>query len=1770
MENGDNKMKPRPLLILLLLLFISLCPGRAQAAVSSLRDGFDIYSSVKISGAGIRSVAVQPWDGKVIIGGSFTLTGGTPETTRVNLARLNTDGTLDPSLNHNPQGSVNAIAIQWNQADAAQSSIVIGGAFQKITAPGGDVDRNAMARIRSGDGTLESFDPLTSPAAVVNALVLPPGSSDIIVGGSFSEVSHTSPCGNIATISLNDGSLKSSFSGGVSGGEVFAIAVQNGKVVVGGSFGGSAPYLARFTSAGLPDPAFYAYPNGAVRALAVQVDGRLVIGGEFTGIEIGPGRVFYPREHLARTSGNGTIDDLDPAPDGSVAAIALQPDGKIVIGGEFTEIAKPESVGGVFTPALPAPSRNHAARLNMDGTLDTGFDPNADLKVHVALVQLDGKIIIAGDFDNAAGRPRTRLARFYPDGRLDDDAVAIGATIVSLFDTVDIGADILTFYAHQDGSIDIGGLFSNIGDELRARFARLKSDWSLDSSPPGDLNLGNGVLVIAPYLNGDLLVTGQFGDIDGVLQRSVLRLKSDGSLDADFNSRINLLTEGGGRPGLWVTRAVGMMPTGNMLPDQTPEMVHFIAGGSSDPEWDWENEIELTPRFFLAKLNHAGDLDATFAANVYALPLSLIGGQITSLMVQGDKILVGTTQGVVLRLNADGTKDDSFTELQLGYGMVNTIQQTADGKLMIAGTFTSTYTSDDGKSWDRHIIRVDNNGTIDNTFNIETVYITPDGSGIDGSFYAIVVQTDGNMVVSGTFNRIKDGKETVVTRWHIARLSPEGVLDPDFDYGFLEGTSDEYNLNMVNAVGKQMDGKLVMAGAFRSLDGDPQKRLLERFSDGWAPQEVVVQPDGKAVRWERRGAGPEFARVTFEHSSDGVSWESLGPVERVPGTANWELTGNGFDLTASGTLTNRLLRARGYITNHRGGAGPIVETTRVFYLTPTAAKQPQTIDPGDITDKTYGDPDFFPGGYATSGLPVTYASSDPAVAVAAGDEIRIVGAGTAIITVSQGGDENYEPAEDVAVSFTVAKAPLKVIADDKSRTYLTSNPALTASYDGFVKGEGTSVLSGSPSLSTGATLDSGVGTYPIQVAVNTLSARNYRFVPVDGALHVSKSSQSIVFSTIAERTYGDPDFNLGWSSTSGLPLTFASSAPEVAVVAGNQIRIVGAGTTTISAWQVGDGNYDPAAAVSVPFTVARAPLKVIADDQARAYLTPNPALTASYVGFVKGEGTSVLSGSPSLSTAATLDSGVGEYPIAATAGTLSAHNYRFLPVNGTLRIFKSCQEIYFPAIPERTFGDPPFEIVASACSGLALTLVSSNPEVAQVNGQVITITGAGSAVITASQQGTGDLEGAPERSQTLVVHKSGQGVVFSSLAQKVVGDPPFTLAATATSGLPVSYESSDPSVAEVSGNLVTIVGAGTCVITALQSGDTDFEAALPVSQPLMVASEGEPPALSLSTLSSGAVTANPVLNLMGQATDLSGIASLTVNGEELTPDAASFSSAVLLAVGTNTVSVSALDRAGNRTTRTLSITLDPLAPELLVSTPADNSVTDVPSCTVKGSVTPGSAVTLWLNGSSPQLLSVQEGSFTGSAYLAEGVNTIELAAERSGRSSRVKRSVTLAPGGAAIAITEPAQDLRTELNSLTIRGSTNLQQPGSVRLEVDGAQFLPEISGGSFEQQVTLARTGEIRIRARGADGAGEQVLAQRNVIRVERIPGDLDGNGNVDIQDASLLLRGSLGLFPVDAELLAHGDLAPLVNGRPQPDGIIDVGDVLVLLRRIVGLADF
>jgi len=508
----------------------------------------------------------------------------------------------------------------------------------------------------------------------------------------------------------------------------------------------------------------------------------------------------------------------------------------------------------------------------------------------------------------------------------------------------------------------------------------------------------------------------------------------------------------------------------------------------------------------------------------------------------------------------------------------------------------------------------------------------------------------------------------------------------------------------------------------------------------------------------------------------------------------------------------------------------------------------------------------------------------------------------------------------------------------------------------------------------------------------------------------------------------------------------------------------------------------------------------------------------------------------------------------------------------TLTVVKACQEIIFPQPGDRTFGDPPSVIQASACNGLAVSfsLDGSDPDVASIDAgsHDLTILGAGKVVITASLAGSEQLEGAPQVVRTFVIAKQSQSINFAPLPTKSRWDPPFTPVASASSGLSVRYQSSDESVAGIAGDKVVIKGAGTAVITAWQSGNGNFYAALASSQPLAVSEELVPPLLSLSTLSSGAATANPVMNITGSASDASGIASLTVNGVDLSAQAGLFSSAILLAAGNNSIEVSALDGAGNRATQRLAISFDAAAPEILLSMPADGSVTDQPLFTATGTVTPGAAVSLSVNGAQPQPLTVVNGRCTGSGTLQEGVNTIEFSASFSGRVSRVKRSVTLASAG-SLAILEPAEDVRTELSGIVIRGAAG-SGGASLTLEVAGKSYASVLQGGTFQQSIALDHPGTFQVTARLTDATGKVSTVQRNIIRVPIIMGDLDGDGLVDIRDAAQALRVSLGLEQASPQTLAHGDLAPLVNGVPRPDGVIDSGDVLLLLRKIVGMVDF
>jgi hypothetical protein len=162
------------------------------------------------------------------------------------------------------------------------------------------------------------------------------------------------------------------------------------------------------------------------------------------------------------------------------------------------------------------------------------------------------------------------------------------------------------------------------------------------------------------------------------------------------------------------------------------------------------------------------------------------------------------------------------------------------------------------------------------------------------------------------------------------------------------------------------------------------------------------------------------------------------------------------------------------------------------------------------------------------------------------------------------------------------------------------------------------------------------------------------------------------------------------------------------------------------------------------------------------------------------------------------------------------------------------QAIQFPPIPSKVFGDGDFTISASATSGLPVVITTSDPLVASVIQGKIRITGAGSCSITVSQPGNEDYLAAAPVSQTLTVQKAGQTITFPALAAKKTGDPDFSPAAVASSGLPCSYTSSNPEVAQIVNNQIRITGAGQTTITAAQEGNTNYQAAAAVPQILTV------------------------------------------------------------------------------------------------------------------------------------------------------------------------------------------------------------------------------------------------------------------------------------------------------------------------------------------------
>lgn len=399
-----------------------------------------------------------------------------------------------------------------------------------------------------------------------------------------------------------------------------------------------------------------------------------------------------------------------------------------------------------------------------------------------------------------------------------------------------------------------------------------------------------------------------------------------------------------------------------------------------------------------------------------------------------------------------------------------------------------------------------------------------------------------------------------------------------------------------------------------------------------------------------RTAGPVPLGITF------------GWPDGLEGTAFSSLPGSDIGVIQhNGTLWSAPLAPGNNTTN---SANATVITVGAYGVGAVAQVDPFVFN--DLPAKTYGDADF--NGGATSlntTQPIIYTSSDPAVATIVSGNIHITGAGTVNITASQASDGFY-PAASVTKPLTVAKATLTITADDKTKFEGLANPALTATYSGFVLGETATALLTPAVLATTAVTASAPGTYPI--TVNGATSNNYTISFVNGTLTViPKQNQTITFAVLAARNYGAVDFPLVASSTNNtIPVTFTSSNTAVAIVTGNMVHITGAGTTDITASQAGNDGYFPATNVVRTLTINKVGLTIRVRDTVKIENTPNPDFTFTYTGFVLGETSANLTTAPAVNTLAQINSSPGYYAI-TPAGAVS-QNYNFTYVPGRLTV----------------------------------------------------------------------------------------------------------------------------------------------------------------------------------------------------------------------------------------------------------------------------------------------------------------------------------------------------------------------------------------------------------------------------------------------------------------------------------------------------------------------
>ena len=720
-------------------------------------------------------------------------------------------------------------------------------------------------------------------------------------------------------------------------------------------------------------------------------------------------------------------------------------------------------------------------------------------------------------------------------------------------------------------------------------------------------------------------------------------------------------------------------------------------------------------------------------------------------------------------------------------------------------------------------------------------------------------------------------------------------LGTGFTYGWANGNSGWYTFNGL------IDEATVYS---RALKAGEVAGIVQAGTYGKCNPVALVNPG--TLTFSNTPPG-QIAMLTAVLSNPGNAPLTIASIASDAGDANFSvLSGNAGDCAAGTPVqSNATCNIRVQFSPQSAGSlnGSVTVQENALYsggvqtiqLSGTAL-EPQSISFGSIATQTVGTP-LTLSATATSGLVVSFNSATPSVCTVTGNTATFLTYGSCTVTAVQSGNGTYSAANPVSQTFVVMSPQTITFPGIGSQMLGTQLTLAATASSGLPVGYSSSTTKVcSISGNTVAFVATGTCT------INATQAGNASYLPaapVTQSFSVAEEAQSITWATIPTEAV-QQTVPLTASASSGLPVAYTSSPTSVCTVSGSTATMIGGGTCTIKATQAGNSTYAPQSA-SQSFTVT----KLAQSITFAAVATPQSIGAQATLSAISTSGLTVaLAASPA--TVCTISGttvsfvAAGNCKLTATQpgnGMYSAAT----AVSQSIVVDKIAQTISFGSIANQIAGSN-LALAATASSGLAVTYSASPSSVCTVSNSSASFVGAGTCTVTAAQSGNATYSAAPSVSQSFMVSKQSQSISFPSISAQNVGAT-VTLAASATSGLTVSYSATPSSVCTVSGSTATMAGSGTCTITASQSGNNIYASATAVPQSFLVSK-------LMQTITFGSIGSQTVgASLTLTATASSGLA---VSYSATPSNVCKVSGSTVTMTGSGTCTITA-SQAGNST-----------------------------------------------------------------------------------------------------------------------------------------------------------------------------------------------------------------------------------------------------------------